>query len=198
MLGSCSGTDPLPLSAPFYRIRAATVDPEARRTGAGCYPEEDCRPAVAWVCGVRVIGLDLGRRRIGIAVSDPTGTLATPWRTVSGAGSAAAVAGRIEALLAELARDDAPIARVVVGFPYHLDGRAHEEGARVSAVVRALEQRTGLPVALQDERLTSVEAEQRLALRERDWRRRKARLDAAAAAIILQDHLDTRDEEQGG
>ncbi len=166
--------------------------------GVGCYSEEERRPALAWVCGVRVVGLDLGRRRIGIAVSDPTGTLATPWRTVSGAGSPAAVARRIEALLAELSRDDAPVARVVVGFPSHLDGRAHEEGARVSAVVRALEQRTGLPVALQDERLTSVEAEQRLALRERDWRRRKARLDAAAAAIILQDHLDVRDGEKGG
>jgi RNase H-fold protein (predicted Holliday junction resolvase) len=47
-------------------------------------------------------------------------------------------------------------------------------------------------VTLQDERLTSVEAESRLALRERDWRARKARLDAASAAIILQDHLDER------
>lgn len=102
---------------------------------------------------------------MGIAVSDPTGTLATPWRTVSGAGSPDSVADRVAALLAELAEGDAPVAR-------------------------AIEQRTGLPVALQDERLTSVEAEQRLALRERDWRRRKARLDAAAAAVILQDHLD--------
>ena len=139
---------------------------------------------------MRTIGLDLGRRRIGVAVSDPTGTLATPWRTVSGAGSAGAVAGRIAGLLAELAPDDAPVARVVVGRPFHLDGRAHEDDARVTAVARAIEERTGLPVALQDERLTSVEAEQRLALRERDWRRRRARLDAAAAAIILQDHLD--------
>ena len=143
------------------------------------------------VCGVRVVGLDLGRRRIGVAVSDPTGTLATPWRTVSGAGSAAVVAGRIAGLLAELA-DDVPAVRVVVGRPSHLDGRAHEEDARVTAVARAIEEQAGLPVALQDERLTSVEAEQRLARRERDWRRRKARLDAAAAAIILQEHLDAR------
>ncbi len=131
-------------------------------------------------------------------MSDPSGTLATPWRTVSGAGSAGAVTGRIAALLGELAQDDAPVAHVVVGLPSHLDGRPHEEGARVTAVARALEQRTSLPVTLQDERLTSVEAEQRLALRERDWRRRKARLDAAAAAIILQDYLDGRDGEEGG
>ena len=127
---------------------------------------------------------------MGVAVSDPTGTLATPWRTVSGAGSADAVAERVAGLLEELARDDAPVARVVVGRPSHLDGRAHEDDARVTAVARAVGGRTGLPVVLQDERLTSVEAERRLALRERDWRRRRAKLDAAAAAVILQDHLD--------
>ncbi len=140
--------------------------------------------------GVKAIGLDLGRRRIGIAVSDPTGTLATPWRTVNGGGSAGAVAERVAGLLAELAQGDSPVAQVVVGRPAHLDGRVHEDDPRVTAVARAIGERTGLPVALQDERLTSVEAEQRLAVRERDWRRRKARLDAAAAAIILQDHLD--------
>ena len=149
-------------------------------------------PAVARARGVRTIGLDVGRRRVGVAVSDPTGTLATPWRTVSGAGAPGVVAGRIADLLAELAPDDVPVARVVVGRPFHLDGRAHEGEERVTAVARAVEERTGLPVAWQDERLSSVEAEQRLALRERDWRRRKARLDAAAAAVILQDHLDAR------
>ena len=127
---------------------------------------------------------------MGVAVSDPTGTLATPWRTVSGAGPAGAVAERVAGLLDELARDDAPVARVVVGRPSHLDGRPHEDDARVTAVARAVGERTGLPVVLQDERLTSVEAERRLAVRERDWRRRKAKLDAAAAAVILQDHLD--------
>ena len=146
---------------------------------------------------MRAMGLDLGQRRLGVAVSDPTGTLATPWRTVSGAGSPDSVAERVAALLAELARGDDAVARVVVGRPFHLDGRPHEDDERVAAVARAIGQRTGLPVALQDERLTSVEAERRLALRERDWRRRKARLDAAAAAVILQDHLDARPGREG-
>ena len=202
MLWSCRARTHCLYQPSFYRIRRTIVDskpkPEGSPLPAGCYSGEDGCPTVARVCGVRVIGLDLGRRRIGIAVSDPSGTLATPWRTVSGAGSAGAVTGRIAALLGELAQDDAPVAHVVVGLPSHLDGRPHEEGARVTAVARALEQRTGLAVTLQDERLTSVEAEQRLALRERDWRRRKARLDAAAAAIILQDYLDGRDGEEGG
>ena len=157
-----------------------------RTVAAGCY-----------AIRVRVIGLDVGRRRIGVAVSDRSGTLATPQRTVRGGGSVSEVAGRIVALLRELGEDDddAP-AGIVVGLPLHLDGRPHEHAVRVRAIVEALEQRTGLPVTLQDERLTSVEAEQRLALRERDWRKRKARLDAAAAAIILQDYLDAQDAQE--
>jgi putative Holliday junction resolvase len=63
---------------------------------------------------------------------------------------------------------------------------------RVRKFAQELARLTALPVTLQDERLTSREAESRLALREKDWRARKARLDAAAAAIILQDFLDTR------
>ena len=108
------------------------------------------------------------------------------------------VAGRLVALLRELAEDDDGLAGIVVGLPLHLDGRPHEHAVRIRAIAEALEQRTGLPLTLQDERLTSVEAEQRLAPRERDWRKRKARLDAAAAAIILQDYLDSRSQEAGG
>jgi putative Holliday junction resolvase len=62
----------------------------------------------------------------------------------------------------------------------------------VEAFARSIEARAGRPVVLQDERLSSVEAEQRLAVREKDWRVRKARLDAAAAAVILQDYLDAQ------
>ena len=108
------------------------------------------------------------------------------------------VAGRLVAVLGELVDDDDGLAGIVVGLPSHLDGRPHEHAVRVRAIAEALEQRTGLPVTLQDERLTSVEAEQRLALRERDWRKRKARLDAAAAAIILQDYLDEHSQQAAG
>jgi len=60
----------------------------------------------------------------------------------------------------------------------------------VRAFIGALSRRTTLPIEIEDERLTSREAESRLARRERDWRKRKAKLDAAAAAVILQDYLD--------
>jgi putative Holliday junction resolvase len=69
--------------------------------------------------------------------------------------------------------------------------------ARVTTFAEALGRLTGLPVELQDERLTSREAESRLAATDRDWRSRKRRLDAAAAAIILQDYLDTHGRHLG-
>ena len=63
---------------------------------------------------------------------------------------------------------------------------------RVAAFADALGRATSLPIVLQDERLTSREAESRLATTDKDWRSRKTRLDAAAAAVILQDYLDVR------
>ena len=136
--------------------------------------------------------MDLGRKRIGVALSDISGTLATPWRTLDGTGSVGEVADRLATVLGELADSDDGVGGVVVGLPSHLDGRPHEGATWVRQVAEAVRRQVGLPVALQDERLTSVEAEQRLAVRERDWRKRKARLDAAAAAVFLQEYLDAR------
>ena len=89
-----------------------------------------------------------------------------------------------------LAAEEDGLAAVVVGLPRRLDGTPNDLTARVEAFADRLRARVGVPVVLQDERLTSAEAESRLARRERDWRTRKARIDAAAAAIILQDYLD--------
>ena len=144
---------------------------------------------------MRIAGVDLGRTRIGVALSDVSATLATPWRTLDGAGTAGEVADRLAEVLGALEEGDGGIAAVVVGLPSHLDGRPHAGAVWVREVADAVRHRTGLPVALYDERLTSVEAEQRLAVGERNWRKRKARLDAAAAAVFLQDYLDTRPRE---
>ncbi len=141
---------------------------------------------------MRIVGLDLGRRRIGVALSDVSGTLATPWRTIDGRGDLAEVASRLVATLGELAEGEDGVAGIVVGLPSHLDGRPHEGAIWVREVADAVREAMGLPVTLYDERLSSVEAEQRLAVGERDWRKRKARLDAAAAAVFLQDYLDAR------
>ena len=77
-------------------------------------------------------------------------------------------------------------------MPKGLDGAAHAQTAVVAAFMEALGARTSIPISGEDERLTSREAESRLAVRERDWRKRKVKLDAVAAAIILQDYLDRR------
>lgn len=137
---------------------------------------------------VRVLGIDVGQRRIGLAISDASRTLARPLATLT-VGDDEAV-DRVAAEIARLAVEEDGLAAVVVGMPLRLDGSPTEHTPRVAAFVQALKARTSIPIVGEDERLTSREAESRLALRERDWRKRKARLDAAAAAIILQDYLD--------
>jgi putative Holliday junction resolvase len=140
---------------------------------------------------VRVLGVDLGLRRIGLALSDPTGLLATPWKVIPGSGDPEADAIELAATVAALQREEqgSPQA-IVLGHPRRLDGMPTHLTPHIEAVAAALRARLAIPVVLQDERLTSREAEQRLAEREKDWRRRKARLDAAAAAVLLQDYLD--------
>jgi putative Holliday junction resolvase len=93
--------------------------------------------------------------------------------------------------VARLAAEDDSVSHVVVGLPKRLDGTPNDLTLRVEQFARDLAKRTQLPVSLQDERLSSHEAESRLAIREKNWRVRKQRLDAAAAAVILQDYLDT-------
>jgi putative Holliday junction resolvase len=77
-------------------------------------------------------------------------------------------------------------------MPARLDGTASDQTPLARRFISALAARVGVPVVSGDERLTSREAEERLAVRERDWRKRKRKLDAAAAALILQDYLDQR------
>ena len=140
---------------------------------------------------MRVVGIDVGARRIGVAISDATCTLARPLETIV-VGAATDAVERVAARIAELAAEDDGVATIVVGLPRSLDGTPTEMTRAVTAFVGALRARTGLRVVTEDERLTSVEAESRLASRERDWKKRKEKLDAAAAAIVLQDYLDRR------
>jgi putative Holliday junction resolvase len=142
---------------------------------------------------VRVLAIDPGARRLGLALSDATGTLATPWRVIESGGSIKADIEKLAAIVTGLRGEDDSLAMIVVGLPLRLDGTPTDQTTRARELAARLESVTGLPVVLQDERLTSTEAEQRLALRMPDWRKRKEKLDAAAAAIILQDYLDRRE-----
>jgi putative holliday junction resolvase len=137
----------------------------------------------------RVLGIDIGTRRVGLAISDASGTLARPLTTLRVTGARDAV-DRVVREIARLAGEDGGLAQIVVGIPKRLDGAATDETRRAEAFIAALGACTAVPIAREDERLTSREAESRVAEQERDWRARKLKLDAAAAAIILQDFLD--------
>ena len=141
---------------------------------------------------MRVLGIDYGARRIGLALSDATATLASPWRLLQRPPSDAETMRLIVAEVAALVQDDDGLEAVVVGWPRRLDGSPNQQTPIVETFARTLESKVAVPVVLQDERLSSVEAEARLAVDEKDWRKRKAKLDAASAAIILQDYLDGR------
>lgn len=142
----------------------------------------------------RLLGLDYGSRRIGIALSDPTRTIASPLTTVT----------RREGKRppwAEIARivEEGEVEGFVVGLPLGLDGEEGEWAGEVRAFGAQLEQRFQRPVHWIDERLTSVRAEQ--AVRgiglKRSQREQKERVDAAAAALILQAHLDRERSRNG-
>lgn len=147
---------------------------------------------------MRVLGIDYGLRRIGLALSDATATLASPWRLMQRPPSEAETLRLLIKEIDALAKDDDGLEAVIVGWPRKLDGSPTHQTAIVEAFARALKEKIAVPVVLQDERLSSHEAESRLATRESDWRKRKAKLDAAAAAIILQDYLDGRPREMTG
>lgn len=137
-----------------------------------------------------MLGIDYGARRIGLALSDATATLASPWRLVQRPPSEAETLRVMIKEIESLAKGDDGLEAVVVGWPRRLDGSPTDQTRIVETFARALESKIAVPVVLQDERLSSREAESRLAVRESDWRKRKAKLDAAAAAVILQDYLD--------
>lgn len=141
---------------------------------------------------MRIVGLDLGERRIGIAISDATGTLARPVGVLVRPKSDADALRMVADEIARLTAEEDGVASIVLGLPKRLDGTPNDMTPRVQAFASELQAASGLPVTLQDERLSSREAESRLALREKDWRARKKKLDAAAAAVILQDFLDSR------
>ena len=142
---------------------------------------------------MRVLGLDVGERRIGVAVSDPSGLLATPLTAVI-----RRLPGEdIDEVLCILAEQEAT--RIAVGLPLELSGRRGAQARRVSDFVTSLAERAPVPVETVDERYSTVEAERLLRGSGAAPSRDRARLDAAAAAVILQSYLDSeRGSRSGG
>ena len=136
---------------------------------------------------MRVLGLDLGSKRIGVAVSDRSGTIASPLLVLQRTGSVAEDHKRIAALVAEEECE-----RVVVGLPLSLDGSMGPAAKGAVAEAEALATVVGVPVETYDERLTTVTADN--ALREAKMRAeaRRRLVDKIAAAVMLQAWLDGR------
>jgi putative Holliday junction resolvase len=133
---------------------------------------------------MRILGLDLGERRIGVALSDPSGWLASPL-TVLRCRSREADLTAIAQLV-----DQHGVERVIVGYPRSLDGTVGRQAQRVETIVAQIRTELQVPVILWDERLSTAQAER--LIHEAGKRVRRDRIDAAAAAVILQSYLDTQ------
>jgi putative Holliday junction resolvase len=132
------------------------------------------------------MALDVGDVRIGVALSDETELLASALVTLK------AVGPRKDAQAVAAAVQEHEAGALVVGVPYRLDGSVGPQAEKALAFVERLRRVLRVPVETWDERLTSVEAGERLAAAGVRGRERKARLDQAAAALILQEYLDAR------
>ncbi len=137
-----------------------------------------------------IVALDVGEVRIGVAVSDELELIATPRAMIRRKSTAAA----LDAVAQEIARAEAQL--VVVGLPISFDGQLHGQAHATQAFAEKLRRRINLPLIYADETLSSVRAEERL--REAGVRpeRMRERVDAEAAAIILEDVLAQRRRER--
>jgi putative Holliday junction resolvase len=129
----------------------------------------------------RVLCVDYGTARIGLAVSDPGGTMALPLEVVP-------VDGAVE-LVAERARE-LDVREIVVGLPLRTTGEAGPEAEAARGLAKRLQDATGVTVRLWDERFSSAEAERVMRAQGADARRRRGNVDKVAAAIVLQSYLD--------
>lgn len=132
---------------------------------------------------IRVLALDLGEARVGVALSDPLGMTAQPlevierWRLLA----------RLREIIAEY-----EVQRIVVGYPLKLDGSEGPAAIAVKAATAEIEKETGLPVELWDERLTTAQANRMMIGGDVRRADRKSKIDKVAAALILQSYLDAK------
>lgn len=130
---------------------------------------------------MRTLGLDIGSKRIGVAVSDPGGRVATPVKVLE--------AGSVQAL--RRMAEDYEAEKVVVGLPKTLSGEEGPQAASVREAAERIGSELGVPVVYFDERLSSAEAKRSMAQAGLSERRMRGKLDAAAACLVLQAYLDS-------
>lgn len=143
---------------------------------------------------MRIIGLDYGTKTVGVALSDESRTIAQPLLTIERerATKLRQTYAKIEELISEH-----QVGRIVLGYPKNMNNTEGERAEATKEFKEALERRTGLEVVLVDERLTTVEADRILCATGVAKSARKEHIDKMAAAIILQNYLDTvKDNEK--
>ena len=134
--------------------------------------------------GLRIIGIDFGDKRTGIAVSDESEFLASPVAVVTEPSLSrliSAVAGRAKEYDAGM---------IVVGHPKNMDGSEGEKAQKYAAYAKMLEEESGVPVKLWDERSSTAQAHKYMNETMTKSKKRKSTIDAAAATVILQSYLD--------
>lgn len=137
-----------------------------------------------------ILGLDLGEKRVGIAVSDASASVAMPL-VILPANEVVQGARSFKVIL-----DEHEVERIIVGLPLSLDGSEHAQARRIRKQAETLEQLYGLPLEFMDERLTSAEAKRslrQLGYSEKDMR---AKTDKIAACILLQTWLDQQRQHE--
>ncbi len=134
---------------------------------------------------MRYLAIDHGQKRTGLALCDRGETVVSPLMVLEGSGRA--LVAKIEAVVREYEAE-----AFVVGLPYNMDGTEGPRAAEVRRFAEMLSGATDLPLHFVDERLSSFEAEEKLLGRDLTRKRKKSRIDAVAAAVILQGFLDTK------
>lgn len=137
----------------------------------------------------RFLGLDIGDKRIGVALSDPTKTLASPMMILERSTDKFAIDSILQIVY------DRDVQRIVIGLPRSMNGRIGHQAEKVQSFAEELRQQTDIPIEYRDERLTTVTA---VRLKQEASKRKpnkKTKYDAMAAAIILQDYLEEKTVE---
>ena len=135
----------------------------------------------------RLLGIDFGHVRIGLAVSDPLQIIASPLATIQGSKNPLTAAKNVAT---ELRAKNLDIEQIIVGLPLHLNGKESERSTEVRAFAVALEEQSGIAVQLFDERLTTVQAERLMKNASMTRKQRSSSVDGVSSTILLQSFLD--------
>lgn len=145
----------------------------------------------------RLVGIDFGMKRLGVALSDERQIIATPFETIQAEKKTELTIGKILALLTQIqASKGCEIEEIIVGLPLMMSGRTGFQADEVKHFVHLLQQSTSIPVRTWDERLTTVQADRSLRESQMTRKKRSKVVDIVSAAIILQSYLDHKKIEK--